>query len=89
MSTLPLANKQNSYYLEKTVVKKNRPYPDTETGRQQYQKDLTAWSVLYGEEARAAFTCEYLPLTPGTVILGSQECYSCGTSVATTWLEAG
>lgn len=33
---------------------------------------------MYSEETKAMFTRDYLPLSLGTVQLGSQECYSCG-----------
>jgi hypothetical protein len=33
---------------------------------------------MYGADSQMSFNSGDLPLTPGTVALGSQECYGCG-----------
>jgi hypothetical protein len=56
----------------------SRTYADDDQGRQQYKKDLAAWERVYGADALVTFITDHLPLTPGTVPVGSQECYQCG-----------
>jgi len=56
----------------------SRTYLDDENGHQTYERDMTAWENTYGAETPMSFNCADLPLTPGTVALGSQECYGCG-----------
>ena len=56
----------------------SRTYMDDESGHQAYECEMTAWENMYGVETQMSFNCGHLPLTPGTVGLGSQECYGCG-----------
>jgi hypothetical protein len=56
----------------------SRTYPDDENGHQMYERDMAAWENTYGAETPMSYNCADLPLTPGTVALGSQECYGCG-----------
>ena len=60
------------------AVQNSRTYADDENGRQQYTRDITAWETTWGADVQMSFTRGHLPLTPGTIALGSQECFSCG-----------
>jgi hypothetical protein len=56
----------------------SRLYPDDESGHQNYERDMASWENVYGTDKPMSFNRDHLPLTPGTVALGSQECYGCG-----------
>ena len=70
--------RQDSQSLAYLAVQNSRLYTDDDIGHQQYAKDIAAWESAYGSNVLMAFTRDHLPLTPGTVALGSQECYGCG-----------
>jgi len=67
-----------SLTLAYEAVQNSKLYPNDDNGRQQYAKDLATWEHIYGKNEQMSFMKEHLPLTPGTVALGSQECYGCG-----------
>jgi hypothetical protein len=67
-----------SLTLAYEAVQKSKLYPNDDNGRQQYAKDLAAWEHVWGKNEQMSFMRDHLPLTPGTVALGSQECYGCG-----------
>ena len=55
---------------------------DTEEGWGQYKADVAAWHNTHGQTT-PNIDRPYL-LTPGTVPLGSSECYNCGRATAPT-----
>lgn len=75
----PIARRDDrTITLAHMAASSSRLYPNTEAGHEQYAKDLTAWETAYSGATQMTFTKDHLPLTPGTVALGSQECYVCG-----------
>ena len=54
---------------------KSHLYINDESGHQAYEHVITAWENMYGTDLQVLFNSGDLPLTPGTVALGSQECY--------------
>ncbi|KAG2034213.1 hypothetical protein BDR03DRAFT_984557 [Suillus americanus] len=50
---------------------------NTEAGIRQYEADVELWHRMHGAEGFPTLEKPY-PLRPGTAILGSGECYSCG-----------
>src|ERR1700720_2415311 len=63
---------------------KSRLYTNDENGHQAYEHDIAMWENVYGAESQMLFNAGDLPLTPGTVALGSQECYGCRREGHTT-----
>ncbi|KAG1795829.1 hypothetical protein EV424DRAFT_1353400 [Suillus variegatus] len=49
----------------------------TEAGRRQYEADVDAWHRMHGTEGTPSLERPY-PLRPGTAVVGSGECYTCG-----------
>ena len=56
----------------------SRMYPDTEAGHHQYLQDIDQWENENGSATQMSFERTPLPLAPGGVALGSQECWGCG-----------
>jgi hypothetical protein len=74
----PSANRGSGYVkLAQQSINDNRPYNDTEDGRQKYQTALASWTQKYGG-IQADWNTGHIPLTPGSSPLGSNECYTCG-----------
>ncbi|KAI6011807.1 hypothetical protein PISMIDRAFT_29855 [Pisolithus microcarpus 441] len=61
--------------LEKVVAVPH--HTNTEAGRWLYEADVQAWHQAYGEETMLSLERPY-PLKPGTVRVGSGECFNCG-----------
>ena len=51
--------------------------PNSNKGRQQYKADVDAWHTAHGTEATPSLAQPY-PITPGTALPGSGECFECG-----------
>ena len=54
-------------------------HPDTEAGRQAHQAQQTDWVKTHGMGAFVTESTPY-PLRPGTLSVGSGECFTCGFS---------
>lgn len=80
----PTPRNNESTALAYLAVQNSRLYNDDEEGHRQYAKDIATWETIYGVNTQMTWMKEHLPLTPGTVALGSQECYSCGKTGHTT-----
>jgi hypothetical protein len=80
----PTPRNNDSMALAYLAVQNSRLYNDDEAGQRQYAKDMATWETVYGVNAQMTWMREHLPLTPGTVALGSQECYGCGKIGHTT-----
>ena len=78
MPTPTVRRDDRSLTLAYEAVQNSKLYLNDDNGRQQYAKDMAAWEHVYGKNEQMSFTKDHLPLTPGTVALGSQECYGCG-----------
>ncbi|KIJ11433.1 hypothetical protein PAXINDRAFT_15642 [Paxillus involutus ATCC 200175] len=55
-------------------------HPDTESGRQAYNKQVSDWLAQHGTSATPDSTKPF-PLKPGTAPLASRECFGCGTNI--------
>lgn len=63
------------------AITNNLPYPDTQQGVAEYQRDKAAWEIGNGGAGKeASWSSKHIPLSPGTSPLGSSECYNCGTA---------
>ena len=62
--------------LERIMMIPQRP--TSNEGKQQYKADIEAWHNTHGVNATPALTRPY-PITPGTALPGSGECFDCGT----------
>ena len=56
---------------------RRQPYPKTTEGKVAYETALQAWWDRNGFNGRAT-AADLLPLMPGTLPVGSRECYACG-----------
>ena len=56
---------------------RRNPYPKTTEGKVAYEATMQAWWDRNGFNARAT-TADLIPLTPGTVPVGTRDCYACG-----------
>jgi hypothetical protein len=54
-------------------------HPDTEAGRQAHQAQQASWAKMHGLGATVTESTPY-PLRPGTLPVGSGECFTCGFS---------
>ncbi len=54
--------------------------PLTKEAASDYVVQCTAWDVAHGASANVTYNTPY-PLTPGTAIPGSRECFRCGQAV--------
>ena len=61
--------------LERVTVIPQRPASNE--GKQQYQADVDAWHTTHGREAIPSLSQPY-PITPGTALPGSGECFDYG-----------
>jgi hypothetical protein len=61
------------------ALKKYPQHPDTEAGRQAHQAQQADWVKTHGIGAFVTESTPY-PLRPGTLMVGSGECYTCGFS---------
>jgi hypothetical protein len=61
------------------ALKKYPQHPDTEAGRQAHQAQQAEWVKTHGIGAFITEATPY-PLRPGTLAVGSGECYTCGFS---------
>ena len=52
-------------------------HSNSNEGRQQYKADIDAWHTAHGAEATSSLSQLY-PVTPGTALPGSGECFECG-----------
>ena len=52
-------------------------HPDTDTGRQAHRAQQAEWAKTYGLNAFVTESTPY-PLRPGTLPVGSGECFTCG-----------
>ncbi|KAG2746616.1 hypothetical protein P692DRAFT_20886750 [Suillus brevipes Sb2] len=71
--------------LERAALVPQRP--NTESGMRQYEADISLWHRSYGMDGAPSLERPY-PLRPGTAILGSGECYSCGMVTEPTHLSS-
>jgi hypothetical protein len=69
--TPTIRHDKRSLSLAYDAVQHSQLYSNDENGRQQYTKDITTWEQVWGKNEQMSFTKNYLPLTPGTVLLGS------------------
>ena len=53
-------------------------YINDESGHQTYECNIATWENIYNAYTQMLFNSGDVPLTPGMVALGSQECYGCG-----------
>jgi hypothetical protein len=74
-----------SWYLTEWALVPQRP--NTESGMRQYEADISLWHRSYGMDGAPSLERPY-PLRPGTAILGSGECYSCGMVTEPTHLSS-
>ncbi|KAF8437268.1 hypothetical protein L210DRAFT_3353503, partial [Boletus edulis BED1] len=51
--------------------------PNSGEGKQQYKADIDAWHTAHGADAMVSLSQPY-PITPGTALPGSGECFECG-----------
>ena len=56
---------------------RRQPYPKMTEGKAAYEAALQAWWDRNGFNGRAT-AADLLPLMPGTLPVGSRECYACG-----------
>ena len=56
---------------------RHNPYPKTTEGKAVYEATIQVWWDRNGFNARAT-TADLIPLTPGTVPVGTRDCYACG-----------
>lgn len=68
-------NSQQSAWAAKS---NSRTYPNTNEGVRRYEEDIVQWEMSSGNDVQMKFIYPQLPLTPGTVALGSGECFRCG-----------
>ncbi|KAG1834276.1 hypothetical protein EV424DRAFT_1532530 [Suillus variegatus] len=71
--------------LERTVLVPQRP--NTEAGMPQYEANVDLWHCTYSTDGMTTLDQPY-PLRPGTVLVGSGECYNCGMVMEPTHLSS-
>ncbi|KAJ7106153.1 hypothetical protein C8R44DRAFT_886052 [Mycena epipterygia] len=64
--------------IAKRAAATPRTYPVTAAGVQLYQMDMSAWDATYGASTGNAPDYATFPLSPGTLPVGSKECWTCG-----------
>lgn len=62
-----------------TCLQKYPHHPDTESGRQAHRAQQAEWAKTHGLNAFVTESTPY-PLRPGTLPVGSGECFTCGFS---------
>jgi hypothetical protein len=72
----PLATLADRAALE-VCLQKFPHHPDTEAGRQAHQAQQAEWARTHGMNAFVTESTPY-PLRPGTLPIGSGECFTCG-----------
>jgi hypothetical protein len=82
---VPRTQMSHAQILERATSVPQRP--NTETGMRQYEVDVNAWHRTYGTDGVPSLERPY-PLRPGTAVLGSGECYSCGIVTDPTHLSS-
>jgi hypothetical protein len=60
-----------------THLQKYPHHPDTEAGRQAHRAQQADWARTHGANAIITESTPY-PLRPGTLPVGSNECFTCG-----------
>jgi hypothetical protein len=81
----PRVQMSHAQILERAALVPQRP--NTESGMRQYKADVSLWHRSYGMDGAPSLERPY-PLRPGTAILGSGECYSCGMVTEPTHLSS-
>ncbi|KAG6913106.1 hypothetical protein DXG01_009630 [Tephrocybe rancida] len=66
--------------LAKRAIEFSKVQPNTAEGVTAYREELRKWEEQYGTSREVDFMCSPYPLTPGTQIIGSRECFKCGHS---------
>jgi hypothetical protein len=83
-SFIPRMQLTRAQIMERATLVPQRP--NTEAGTRQYEMDIDAWHRAYGAQGTPSLERLY-PLRPGTAVLGSGECYNCGTVTEPTHLS--
>nr|GAT42670.1 predicted protein [Mycena chlorophos] len=68
----------------RALVDRAQPPPNTAQGRDLYRRQMEAWTLQYGALGSRRPPLEEIgyPLTPGTALLCSGECFTCGQLTA-------
>lgn len=74
----PSRSRPTNEELAQRAVALTSTYPTTPEGIAQYQVALQAWEAAHAPLREVDFTTPPYPLTPGTVNIGSRECFRCG-----------
>lgn len=74
----PAGRTPDSYDLARRAAADAVPFPDTEEGITSYKRAYEGWIARWGPDSLCTFHTWSLPLSPGTAVLGSRECYTCG-----------
>lgn len=79
----PLAGRgTDSGDIARRVAIESIPFQDNPEGVTAYKRAYAEWESRWGADNLCTFITDKLPLSPGTSVLGSKECYTCG--IATT-----